>query len=67
MDQINIADLDHETITNIINDMKYKSYRYNRHISPEIHPDRYAVIFGVDTYLYEALYQKELKNGNIQS
>ena len=61
MDKINIADLDHEAITNIINDLKYKSYRWNRHISPEIPPDRYAVIFGMDTYLYEALYQKELK------
>lgn len=59
MDKINVNDFDDEAIKNVIDELKYRSYRYNRNKFPEIAPDRYTAIFGVDAYLYEMRFQKE--------
>lgn len=62
MDKININDFDDATIRATIDQLKFGSYCYNRQRSPEISPDKYVVIFGYDTYLYERMYQEGLKN-----
>jgi len=62
MKKINLGDFTEEDIRNAINDLKYKSYRHNRQQSPEIAPGRWHLIYGVDAYLYEVIYQKEGKN-----
>jgi hypothetical protein len=61
MQKINIGDFTDEMIVNVISDLKYRSYAYNRQRSPEIAPDRWAKIYGMDAYLYEVIFQKEIK------
>jgi hypothetical protein len=67
MEKINAGDFDTEAISSLIDQLKYKSYCYNRNRSPEISPDKFAIIYGMDAYLYEVLYQKELKNEDTQN
>jgi hypothetical protein len=62
MKKVNLGDFTGEDIANVINDLKYKSYRHNRQQSPEIAPGRWHLIYGVDSYLYEVIYQKEIGN-----
>ena len=59
MDKITLGDFTDEMLHNIISDLKYQSYAYNRQRSPEIAPDRWAKIYGIDAHLYEVIYQKE--------
>ena len=66
MEKINLGDFTKEDIHVIISDLKYKSYRHNRQQSPEIAPGRWHLIYGVDAYLYEAIYQKEGKGNDNQ-
>jgi hypothetical protein len=58
MEKINMGDFTAETLDTFISDLKYRSYAYNRQRSPEIEPDRWSKIYGVDAYLYEVIYQK---------
>jgi hypothetical protein len=58
MERININDFDHDMINSVINDLKYKSYCYNRKRSPEISPHKWAIIYGVEAYLYEIMYME---------
>jgi hypothetical protein len=62
MEKINLGDFTEDDIRNAINDLKYQSYRYNRQRSPEIAHGRWHLIYGVDAYLYEVIYQKEIGN-----
>lgn len=61
MEKIDIGDFTTETLDAFISDLKYRSYAFNRQRSPEIEPDRWVLIYGVDAYLYEAIFQKEIK------
>jgi len=66
MKKINLGDFTDEDIRNVISDLKYKSYAYNRQKSPEIAPGRWHLMYGVDAYLYEVIYQKEAKGNDSQ-
>ena len=58
MEKINMGDFTAETLDAFVSDLKYRSYAFNRQRYPEIEPDRWARIYGVDAYLYEVIYQK---------
>jgi hypothetical protein len=62
MRKINLGDFTAETLEAFISDLKYRSYAFNRQQSPEIAPGRWHLIYGVDAYLYEVVYQKEMGN-----
>jgi hypothetical protein len=59
MEKINIGDFTDEMITNVISNLKYKSYAYNRQRSPEIPSWKWSLIYGIEAYLYEIMYEEE--------
>lgn len=61
MKKINMGDFTAETLEAFVSDLKYRSYAFNRQRSPEVEPDRWVLIYGVDAYLYEVIFQKENK------
>ena len=63
MEHIYPKELDDDKIHNIIDDLLYKSYAYNRQRFPDINPDKYVIIFGTNAYLMELKYQEDIKNG----
>jgi hypothetical protein len=63
MEHIYPNELDDDKIHNIIDDLMYMSYAYNRKRFPDIKPDRYTAIFGADAYLMEIKFQEDIKNG----
>jgi hypothetical protein len=55
-----IVELNQNTeIQPIVDTLLYRCYAYNRRRSPEIPPEKYALIFGQDAMLMEIQYQKE--------
>lgn len=58
MEKINMGDFTTETLDAFVSDLKYRSYAYNRQRSPEITPDRWVKIYGMDAWLYEVILQK---------
>lgn len=63
MEHIYLNELDDDKIHNIVDELIYKSYTYNRQRFPDIAPDKYTAIFGADAYLMELKYQEDIKNG----
>jgi hypothetical protein len=60
-ERISINDVTQENITPIIDELILRSYIYNRQRSPDIPVERWAKVFGQDTYLYELEMQRRLK------
>lgn len=53
-----------KTGTEIINELTFRCYAYNRQISPSISPERWSVLFGKDeTAAMEARFQEWIANG----
>ncbi|MFA5048964.1 MAG: hypothetical protein WC516_08125 [Patescibacteria group bacterium] len=45
-----------------VNQMQYAGYKYNRQQFPRWTVDQWAKVFGMDAYLMEIKYQKELND-----
>jgi len=50
-------------ITDLVNELVYSNYRYNREISPHITPERWEKVYGAPTKELEKRYQKEVADG----
>ncbi len=57
---INVAELTDQDLRHVIDDAILKCYIYNRQRSPQYTVDQWAKVFGIDAYLYELEYQKNL-------
>ena len=50
-----------QNANDLIKELSYKSYRYNRERSPDIDPKSWALVF-IDAAEFEARYQREKSN-----
>ncbi len=48
----------------IVNHLIYCSYHHNRKISPHVTPERWAKVYGPNTMVMEAKFQKEKESGS---
>jgi len=62
-EQFDLNKINKEELTGIINRLVYENYKYNRKRSPDLSPDGWQSVYGVDAILMEIEYQKELREG----
>jgi hypothetical protein len=60
--KIDLTKINKEELTGVINRLVYENYKYNRKRSPNITPEGWQTVFGLDAILFEIEYQKELNN-----
>jgi hypothetical protein len=52
-------------MADLMADLTYSNYKFNRERSPHIPPERWAQVFGSSAWvMLEARYQRELTNAN---
>ncbi len=58
--QFDLSKINKEEMIGIINRLVYENYKYNRKRSPDITPEGWQTVYGIDAILMEIEYQKEL-------
>lgn len=59
--ELNLDEALTDKCLDLLQSLRYSSYKFNRTNAPGITPDEWGLVYGPEAYVYEKLYQMENK------